>query len=209
MIDKMSIGPFHNEEGAIDRNTTELILPFLDEWYILWGGKSINDNYHNARRNMFCAFDFIVVDSLGKSHKENHYRNEDFYAFGASILAPADGKVVFVSDSVKDNIWPNINREIPYGNAIMLEISENEYITLAHLKEASILVNEGQHVRQGDILGLCGNSGHSTEPHLHFQLQNSPDLLSGHGAPSYFKRIKVDGQVRSDYSPKKGEKVSN
>ena len=209
MIDKMSIGAFTSDHTTIARNKTKFILPFKGEWFVFWGGKSLKDNYHNARQNMFGAFDFWVLGPNGKSHKENHSTNEDFYAFGQEIIAPADGKIIWVSDKIKDNVWPNINRDIPYGNALIIETKDKDYITLAHLKEKSLQVKMGQEVKQGDLLALCGNSGHSTEPHLHFQLQKSPDLISSPGALSHFARIKVDGEIRTDYSPKKGQKISN
>ena len=64
-------------------------------------------------------------------------------------------------------------------------------------------------IKQGDLLGLCGNSGNSTEPHLHFHIQNVEDMNKATGAKSYFENILVSGELKKDYSPVKTEKVKN
>lgn len=64
-------------------------------------------------------------------------------------------------------------------------------------------------VKQGDLLGLCGNSGNSTEPHIHFHIQNVENMNIATGAKSYFENILVNGEMKKDYSPVKMEKVIN
>lgn len=90
-----------------------------------------------------------------------------------------------------------------------METEKKEFIVFAHLKQYSVLVKEGQWVEQGDTLGLCGNSGNSTEPHLHFQIQNLPSLSAAQGAWVYFKDIIVNGKTKKNALPVKGNKVSN
>lgn len=206
---KMTIGPYTDETPALARNLSSLILPFQGEWYVFWGGTSISDNYHNAHANMKGAFDFWVMGENGKSHQAFAKRNEDFYAFGKEIIAPVSGHIVLVSDKVADNHWPAMNRKAGFGNLVMLETKHKEYLLFAHLKSKSIRVKKGDRVEQGQVLGLCGNSGNSTEPHLHFQLQNSPDLMSAKASHMYFESILINRQVKKDYSPRKGEKVRN
>ena len=79
----------------------------------------------------------------------------------------------------------------------------------AHLKEKSIRVKKGQIVKQGDVLGQCGNSGNSTEPHLHLSLQNVENMNIATGAQLFFEKIKVNGEIKEDYLPVKGEKIKN
>ena len=64
-------------------------------------------------------------------------------------------------------------------------------------------------MKKGEILGLCGNSGNSSEPHLHFHLQNVEDMNIATGAKSYFEEIYVNGRLKKDYSPIKNEKIKN
>jgi uncharacterized membrane protein len=66
---------------------------------------------------------------------------------------------------------------------------------------------QGQKVSTGALLGLCGNSGNSSEAHLHFHLQNVEDMTKAIGAKCYFDQLKVNGVLKSDYSPVKGEKI--
>ena len=205
----MASGYEYKDAPKLERNRTELILPFNDEWYVFWGGKTVSENYHNSYASMRGAYDFWVMGSNGKSHKNGAKRNEDFYAYGKQIIAPADGKIVFASDGVKDNEWPAMNRNAAYGNAVMLETRNGEYMVFAHLKHKSVRVKEGQEVKQGDVLALCGNTGNSTEPHLHFQIQNIPDFAAATGAWTHFKKINVNGRVKNDYLPIKGDKISN
>ena len=86
---------------------------------------------------------------------------------------------------------------------------KNEFVFFAHFKQRSIVVKQGQKLNAGDVLGLCGNSGNSSEPHLHFHLQNTEDMNIATGAKCYFDQIKVNGVNKTDYSPIKGDKISN
>ncbi len=210
-VSKMEISSdyVYKNTPLLERNISDLILPFNGEWYVFWGGKKQNDNYHNAYPSMRGAFDFWVMGSNGKSHRSGATKNEDFYAFGKEIIAPTDAKVVYVFDKVPDNDWPKMNPKAGTGNVVLLETKNKEYIILGHLKHNSIVVKEGQYVRQGQILGLCGNSGNSTEPHLHFQVQNLPDFAAATGAWVHFRKINVKGEIKEDYIPKRGDKISN
>lgn len=191
------------------RNKTSLILPFKGEWYVFWGGNTIAQNYHNAYKSMYGAFDFLMHGMDSKSFRTDGLLNEDYYAFGKEIIAPSNGKVVLVIEGVRDNVWPAMNKTQPSGNTVMIETKNREFILFAHLKHGSIKVKKGDVVYQGQVLGLCGNSGNSTEPHLHFVTQNSPDLVSSTGVRTFFERILVNGVMKNDYSPVRGEKISN
>ena len=70
-------------------------------------------------------------------------------------------------------------------------------------------MKQGQKVQQGDLLGLCGNSGNTKEPHLHFHIQNVEDMSIAKGAKAYFEEILVNGELKKDHSPVKFEKVKN
>ena len=93
------------------------------------------------------------------------------------------------------------------GNTVLIKTSNNEYILLAHFKQHSIKVKQGDVVKRGQILGLCGNSGNSSEPHLHFHIQDAEDFTKTLGVKCYFDKLQVNGITKVDYSPVKGEKI--
>lgn len=209
-INGLFIEPFKEDNlPKIERNTTKLILPFKDEWTATWGGDTAELNYHvesNAQKN---AFDFLITDKDGKSYKTDGKTNEDYYAFGKELIAPCDGEIVLAVDGVDDNVPGELNPIYVPGNTVILKTINNEYLFFAHFKQNSIKVKQGQKVEKGEILGLSGNSGNSSEPHLHFHIQNIKDMNVATGVKCYFDQIIVDGEMKKDYSPIKGEKIQN
>jgi murein DD-endopeptidase MepM/ murein hydrolase activator NlpD len=190
-----------------ERNLTPLELPFKEEWTVVWGGDTKELNYHVESESQKNAFDLLITDSTGRSFKGDGKRNADYYAFGKPLIAPADGIVVSVVDGVKDNVPGTMNVFNVGGNTIVIKTITNEYLVFCHLQHQSIKVKEGQKVKQGDLLGNCGNTGHSSEPHLHFHIQNIEDLNSGTGIKAFFKKLHVNGAAKGDYSPIKGDKI--
>jgi len=191
------------------RNSTKLNLPFKDEWTVLWGGDTKELNYHVENQGQKNAFDMLIKDAKGNSFKTEGKTNEDYYAFGKGLSAPCNGEVVLVIDGVKDNSIGETNSFNVGGNMIIIKTSANKYLVFCHFKHRSIVVKEGQVIKQGQLLGLCGNSGHSSEPHLHFHIQNDENMQSATGAKCYFDKLIVNGQLRSDYSPIKNDKIKS
>jgi murein DD-endopeptidase MepM/ murein hydrolase activator NlpD len=190
-----------------ERNLTPLKLPFKEEWTVVWGGDTKELNYHVESESQKNAFDLLITDSTGRSFKGDGKRNADYYAFGKPLIAPADGIVVSVVDGVKDNVPGTMNVFNVGGNTTVIKTITNEYLVFCHLQHQSIKVKEGQKVKQGDFLGNCGNTGHSSEAHLHFHIQNIEDLNSGTGIKAFFKKLHVNGAAKEDYSPIKGDKI--
>ncbi|QNM86965.1 peptidoglycan DD-metalloendopeptidase family protein [Polaribacter pectinis] len=209
-INGLFVKPFKESNlPKLERNTTELILPFKEEWTVFWGGNTKELNYHVENKAQKNAFDIVITDKNGKSFKTDGKTNEDYYAFGKELIAPCDAEVVLSVDGVKDNIPGELNPIYVPGNTVILKTENDEFLFFAHFKQNSIVVKQGQIVKQGELLGLCGNSGNSSEAHLHFHIQNVEDMNKATGAKSYFSEIFVDGQLKKDYSPIKGEKVKN
>ena len=191
----------------IERNLTKLSLPFKEEWTVVWGGDTKEVNYHvvnNAQKN---AFDLVITDKKGNSYRTNGKNNEDYYAFGKNLFAPCDGEVVLVVEGVKDNIVGEMNKADVLGNTVIIKTANNEYLVFCHFKNQSIIVKQGQKIKQGELLGQCGNSGNSSEPHIHFHIQNGIDLNSATGVKCYFDNLVVNGQLKTDYSPIQNEKI--
>ncbi len=192
---------------VMDRTVTDLILPFKGVWRVAWGGNTKALNYHVENLAQKDAIDFEKRGENGKSYQTDGRINEDYYAFGQEIIAACDGEVVLVVDGVKDNLPGKINPDYIFGNTVVLKTEKGEFLFFAHLKQHSIGVKQGDRVKQGQLLGLCGNSGNSFEPHLHFHVQNAEATNIATGIKAYFSKIAVDGTIKEDYSPIQGEAV--
>ncbi|HNN91459.1 MAG TPA: urea transporter [Pseudomonadota bacterium] len=126
------------------------------------------------------AYDFEV---LGPDGRRVHCRDvatllTEYRAYRLPVLATAAGTVVAVESGRPDNPIGTVNVEHNWGNYVVLQHGPALYSLVAHLVPGSVTVAVGQTVRGGEVLGLCGNSGRSPEPHLHFQLQSRAELGS-------------------------------
>ncbi|MFE4369087.1 M23 family metallopeptidase [Streptomyces sp. NPDC056835] len=140
-------------------------------------------------------------------------RPRSYPSFGRPLLAPADGVVVATASRQRDHLsrtslpgfallglesflrglgWPCLL----LGNYLVLDIGDDVYAVLAHLRRGSLLVTAGDRVTAGQRLAECGNSGNSSEPHLHFQLMNGPDVMTARGVPFEWRYRDDDGAER-------------
>ncbi|MGE7692323.1 M23 family metallopeptidase [Lysinibacillus sp. NPDC097214] len=175
----INLAPFVTYPESDRRYTkNRYIMPVKGEWFVFWGGINQFINYHYVIDEQRYAYDLIILKN-GSSYSDSPQKNENFYAYNKEIVAPADGFVTKVIDGVEDNLPGEMNPDIPEGNCIIIEHTNNEYSMVAHLKNHSILVKEGERVKKGQVIGFCGNSGNSTETHLHFQVMDSPEYLKG------------------------------
>lgn len=193
------------DESAKRYAQTGLSLPFEGTWYVFWGGETEAQNYHVTNRAQRGAYDFVVHED-GKSFRGRGERNEDYFAYGQPVLAPCDGVVVMVV-GVPDNAPGRTNPYYAPGNAVMVRSDAGEYVLVGHLVPGSPLVKVDQRVTKGQLLGRCGNSGNSSEPHVHLHVQDGPDLNRALGLWASFEGITVDG-VRVDRTiPTRGQYV--
>ncbi len=194
-----------------EKHETNLSLPFKGRWLVVWGGDTKELNQHHDAPNQRFAFDFVGVDEKGETHKGNGQVNEDYFAFGRQVLVPADGIVTDVINGIRDNKPGSMNPYSALGNAVFIQHREHEVSVLAHLKFGSITVKVGDKVKEGQVIGLCGNSGNSSEPHLHYHLQNTPIIQDGTGIKCYFQKLCVlkddEKELMTNYSPIKGETI--
>ncbi len=197
-----------NNTPELVRNISKMILPFEGKWNTLWGGDTKEQNKHINDKGQKNAFDFLILKN-NKSFSGRGTQNEDYYCFGKKVIAPCDAEVIMVVDGVKDNTPGMKNPYFPMGNTIILKTVHEEYIILAHFKNHTIAVKEGQKVKQGNLLGQCGNSGNSSEAQLHFHIQNVEDINNAIGTKAYFEKILVNDKVKTNYSPVKGDEIAN
>lgn len=197
----------YGQKTNLHEAETLLDLPFEEEWYVVWGGDTKENNRHITNQAQTGAYDFVIIDDDLKTHTGDGIANNQYYAFGTKIFAPANGEVVMAVDGVYDNTPGKTNPDYVFGNTIVLKIAANEYVYLAHFKNHSINVKEGDTVKKGDLLGLCGNSGNSTEPHLHIHIQDRLKGDQATGLKAFFKRLKVDRKYIENYAPVRGDLV--
>lgn len=203
--------PHTTDMPVPEKNEIKLSLPFKGKWLVFWGGDTKELNQHHDAPNQRFAFDFLGADEQGKIRKGKAQVNEDYFAFGREILAPADGNVTDVINGVRDNVPGSMNPYSALGNAVFIQHREHEVSVLAHLKLGSITVKVGNKVKRGQVIALCGNSGNSSEPHLHYHLQNTPIIQDGTGIKCYYQKVIVlengNKKSKTNYSPIKGETI--
>ena len=145
------------------------------------------------------AIDFVKVDSADKTFSGDQLENENYYAEGNDALAVANGTVVEVKDSIPENV-PGINsRAVPItletvgGNHVIIDIGGGYYAFYAHLKPGGVKVKLGDKVKRGQVIGLVGNTGNSTEPHLHFHISDGNSPLGSEGVPYRLDSFEIVG----------------
>ena len=151
------------------------------------------------------AIDWVRINPDGNTFVGDEKNNKNYRAYGSDALAVADGVVTEVKDGIPQNIPGENSRAVPItletvgGNHVILDIGNGRYALYAHLQPGSLKVKLGDHVKRGQVLGLVGNSGNSTEPHLHFHLSNGNSPLGSEGIPyaleSFDARSKKDAPV--------------
>ncbi|MHC4608041.1 MAG: urea transporter, partial [Planctomycetota bacterium] len=149
--------------------------PFLGRWICTQGV----EGKHTHKGPWRHALDF-EVEEKGERFRGRGEQLKDHHCYRLPVYAPADGTVVKVQDGVPDNDVGETNLKENWGNLVLLVHAPGIYSAVCHLAPDSIKLREGDFVKQGDRIGLCGNSGRSPVPHLHFQLQGTARV----GAPT-------------------------
>lgn len=117
---------------------------------------------------------------------------EAYNIFGDQLFAPCSGEVISVEDHIDDNVIYQTNSKNPLGNHVILYCKAHS-VVLAHLKKESVPVSVGDHVKEGDLIGQVGNSGNSSEPHLHIHAVQGKAtqrevIQGGTGVPMLFNK---------------------
>ncbi|MDT8991949.1 urea transporter [Curvibacter sp. APW13] len=154
---------------AAYRRAPCLAVPFNGTWTV---SQDI-DGPHTHVGALRYALDFIrVVD--GASFRGLGAIPADFHAFGEAVYAPAAGEVVQAIGHCADNAIGEVDTVNRWGNHVVIRMDNGLYVLLAHLRQGSLYVAPGSWVHQGQIIGHCGNSGRSPQPHLHLHVQTAP-----------------------------------
>ena len=154
----------------------EIAPPFEGEWLVLQGGESPLQSHHLAAYNQRFALDLVrLVDGEIFGDEGG---NAGVHSWEQPLLSPEDGTVVIARGDMEDSEGANLvaDRADAAGNVIVLELDSGFFVVLAHLRHGTLQVGEGDRVRKGDPLAQVGNSGNTTMPHLHLQVQTHRDL---------------------------------
>ena len=154
-----------------------------------WGGDKIETNYHAITADQRWAYDLLVAPyAIGST------KLEDYGCYGIPVLAPSSGIVVKAHDGEPNEKpgAPSHNFKAPTGNHVVIRLEETRtYLVIAHLKPGSVSVKTGEAVVEGQLIGECGNSGNTSEPHIHIHHQrqdpNFYPLNYAEGLPLYFR----------------------
>ena len=191
------------------QSPTKWRLPVDGIWWVNYGGPTYLQNRHARIPARRYAYDLAIWKDGGFA-KSSGSTNEDFHAFGQPIIAPADGTVVAVLDGIEDNRPGQVNsRAHPAGNHLVIGTAADEFIVIAHLQRGSIRVQQGDEVSAGDLLALVGNSGLSAVPHVHFFVQDQPDVASpiALGLPISYSNYYADGELVASGVPVQGQLI--
>jgi murein DD-endopeptidase MepM/ murein hydrolase activator NlpD len=163
------------------------------------------------------GFDIVRTGEGGLTHRGAGDRFSDYYAYGAEVLAGANGRVIAAVNNLPEDpavmqkagesdetyaarlgqiqaAFLNQAAEAAAGNYVLIDHGGGEYSLYAHLQPGSVTVKAGDAVAAGQQIGRLGSSGNSTEPHLHFQVCDQPHVLDCAGIPINFKGVRLPGE---------------
>ena len=179
-------------------------LPLEGPVTVAWGGASGTVNYHVFLPDQRWAYDLLVTHD-GRTFGQDGVAVEDYYAYGLPVVAPAAG-IVFASRDGE----PDVAIDEPrwglagLGNHVGIEVAPRQYLFLGHMQPGSVTVGIGDRVVAGQLLGRVGNSGNSSEPHVHLHLQDSTRPYFGEGIPFYFHQYRQADRVVERGMPEGG-----
>ncbi len=145
------------------------------------------------------AIDWVRVDAEGRMFHGDSKDVKNWYDYGAEVLAVGEGTVVEVVRDVPDGVPGKLPDNLSIGqvggNRVIIDMGDGRYAEYEHLVPNSPKVNVGDYVRQGQKIGLLGDSGNSDAPHLHFQIMDRPSSLDGSSLPFVFDRMQLEGRI--------------
>lgn len=185
-----------------------LALPIKGIWKISQG--SNGKETHKDRWRW--ALDFQKLNYDKKVYNNSGEHLDDYPTYKESVYSPVDGIVVLTENKIEDNKIGDVNIKHNWGNFIIIDAGFGNYIKLAHLLKGSIKVHINQEVKTGEELGKIGNSGRSSYPHLHFQVQSMPivgaDTIN-FAFSNYILHYKDKSEIKIKNLPKTDDIIEN
>ncbi|MEI7732823.1 MAG: urea transporter [Verrucomicrobiota bacterium] len=173
-----------------------LYLPFAGQWTV-WQGW---DGQWTHKGSWRYAYDFVITDEQGETHRGEGGRLEDYYCYNKPVLSPVRGRVVQLVNDLPDSRIGGADETNNWGNLVIIQDARGRFVELSHFAEKSIRVKQGEWVERGAVLGLCGNSGYSPQPHIHVQVQ-ATDTIGAASLPFSFVSYAEDGKYQANHLP--------
>jgi Peptidase family M23 len=154
-----------------------------------------------AQRYAIDWVQYKTVDGVRTTWKGPEDENGSYFCYNQPIYSVAPGQVVEMVDGLPENVPHSGRIAVPLdfnhvgGNHVIVEIAPRRYVFYAHMRPGTVQVKVGEQVGVGDIIGHVGNTGNSTEPHLHMHIVDHPSLLAGNGVPYQFTSFEASGPV--------------
>ncbi len=199
---------FNAKERFSNNTYYHVSLPIFGEWRVPQG----HDGNITHLGDWKYALDFDVVDENDQTYRGSGADLKDYFCYELPVVAPLAGTIVQVLDGIEDNLVGDVNLDNNWGNTVVIKHGEYFYSKISHFKKGSFKVKEGDFVQKGQVLGNCGSSGRSPEPHLHFQLQSTPYIGSKtlEYPIAYYLKLNEGRKEFCSFSvPAEGDKVSN
>ncbi|MCS0600547.1 M23 family metallopeptidase [Streptomyces sp. LP11] len=217
----MRWGMWRNQRPPRGQSPVRVEVPVHGRWRALNGpGTKVPSHTHSHAQTYAIDLTRHPVEEPAPSFRwlwPLGRRPHHYPAFGSPVLAPGDGMVVATADRQRDHFCRTSLPGFLYlylegfvrslgrprhlwGNYVILELGKGVYAGFAHLKRGSLRVAVGDRVTAGQQLADCGNSGNSSEPHLHFQLMSGPDSETARGLP-FTWRYRDDGGTEHEGVP--------
>ncbi|KAF7764905.1 hypothetical protein PCIT_b1004 [Pseudoalteromonas citrea] len=165
-----------------------LLSPFKQDAIVLQGGASSLFNHHFNIAQQRWALDIELFEGDVSTSNTNKNKPDDFHSFAKPLFAPISGEVVALATDHTDMPLGQSDLDNLAGNYVIIKHGD-KYVMLSHLKQHSCQLQHGDSVFEGKtLIGECGNSGNSTHPHLHIQVQNHANFEQvTQTYPIYFK----------------------
>lgn len=190
--------PSPSPGARLPREAIQYRLPVDGEWRVF-------RTHYGAKNDQAYALDLVVHASLSFGKRDTR-SNQDYPSYGKPIVADAPGIIAIAVDGVPDNEPGVINRYDMHGNYVVIDHENGEYSLFAHFIPGSLAVRAGQRVEAGAQLGLCGNSGQSSMPHLHWQVMDNVNANVARGVRPRYMPYERNGQTTVEL-PDKGDAV--
>jgi murein DD-endopeptidase len=208
-----SLTPKVLETGSVPVSTDVVVItpPLRGGVWLAANGPSAESGHRRAAIPVYggvfiaqrFAIDWVKIDESNRTFKGDSLKNSSYYAYGSDALAVADGVVTEVKDGIPENVPGITSRAVPItletvgGNHVIVDLGGGRYAFYAHLQPGSLRVKVGDRVTRGQVVGLVGNTGNSTEPHLHFHISDASSPLGSEGIPYELRSFEVVGSCQS------------
>jgi hypothetical protein len=185
----------------------DYILPFTGKWTVVNGGFNKQLSHSWGILSQRYAYDFLILDDEGKFCTGDNKSVQNYFCYGKDIIAPANGKIVEIGRKQKDSYVDGKNGYCDAfdlrGNYIVIKHNDCEYSLIAHIMPDSITVNVGDEVKQGEVIAKCGNTGNTSQPHIHFQLQSGKNHFTSATLPIIFTNIQAKTKINYELLDKR------